>query len=230
MKKSGLSQEWLKLIACVTMLIDHIGAALLPQYLWMRYIGRIAFPIYCFLLAEGVHYTKNPKKYGQRLGVGVLLSELPFDLALFGGVTLYHQSVMLTLFIAFLMALTMKQVRPVIIQVLIVIPFALAAEWLRTDYGGMGIVLVAMFVLTRELPARPVIQTICMAPILWMMDSMWAEIAGIWMPVEMLALLSMIPIGVYSGRKATGSKGVQAAFYLFYPAHLLILYLISVIR
>ena len=83
MKRYGLSQEGLKLVACVTMLMDHIGAVLLPQYLFLRYIGRIAFPIYCFLLAEGVHYTNNPKKYCLRLGVGTMLSEIPFDLALF---------------------------------------------------------------------------------------------------------------------------------------------------
>ena len=52
-KKTGLSQEGLKLIACVTMLIDHIGAAFVPSMLWLRVVGRIAFPIYCFLLAEG---------------------------------------------------------------------------------------------------------------------------------------------------------------------------------
>ena len=90
--KKCLSQEWLKIIACVIMLIDHIGAVLLPQYIWLRYIGRIAFPIYCFLLAEGVHYTKNPQKYGLRLAAGALLSEIPFDLALFGGVTPYYET------------------------------------------------------------------------------------------------------------------------------------------
>ena len=72
MKKQGLSQEWLKLTACATMLVDHVGAVLLPQYIWLRVLGRIAFPIYCFLLAEGIHYTKNPKKYGLRLGIGVV--------------------------------------------------------------------------------------------------------------------------------------------------------------
>ena len=60
MQKRGFSQESLKLIACLTMLVDHIGALLMPQYMWMRAIGRLSFPIYCFMLAEGVHYTKNP--------------------------------------------------------------------------------------------------------------------------------------------------------------------------
>ena len=81
MDRKGLSQEGLKLIACVTMLIDHLGAtliyaaylsyrnagdyaaanALVPVYRTMRIIGRIAFPIYCFLLVEGVHHTRNPE-------------------------------------------------------------------------------------------------------------------------------------------------------------------------
>ena len=227
MKKYGISQEVLKSIACVTMLIDHVGAVLLPQFIFLRYIGRIAFPIYCFLLVEGVHYTKDPKQYGLRLGLGVLLSELPFDLALFGGLTPYYQSVMLTLLIGFLMAMCMKYTRNIFLKTLMVIPFAMAADWLRTDYGGMGVILIALFVLTRDPPGARWIQLAGMVPILWMMGGLWFRIAGVLVPVEMLALLAMIPIGFYSGRKATASRGVQNAFYLFYPVHLLILYLVK---
>ena len=94
---SGISQEGLKLLACITMLIDHIGATLMIRliqetsandaslvwlYYLMRIIGRIAFPIYCFLLVEGAAHTRDPKKYGLRLFVGMLLSEIPFDLSL----------------------------------------------------------------------------------------------------------------------------------------------------
>ena len=229
MKKWGLAQETLKLIACVTMLIDHIGAALLPQYMALRCIGRIAFPIYCFLLAEGIHYTKNPVKYGLRLSVGVLLSEIPFDLALFGGLTPYYQSVMLTLLIGFCMGQCMKMTDNPILRVLLVIPFFAIAEWFRTDYGGMGVALVAMFLLTRELPYKRLLQAVCMVPILWMMEGMWIDIAGIWLPMELLALLSMIPISLYSGRKSTVSRGVQTAFYLFYPIHLTLIAIISLL-
>ena len=229
MKRYGLSQEGLKLVACVTMLMDHIGAVLLPQYLFLRYIGRIAFPIYCFLLAKGVHYTNNPKKYCLRLGVGTILSEIPFDLALFGGLTFHYQSVMLTLLIAFLMALCMKHTGSVILRALWVVPFALVAEWFRTDYGGMGVVLVGLFVLTRELPHRKLFQFVGMLPILWFTGGMWMQAAGIRMPVEMLALAALIPIGLYSGRKSTVSPWVQRAFYLFYPVHLAVLFLIRLI-
>ena len=76
-RKFGVSQESLKLIACVTMLIDHIGALFFPYALWLRIIGRISFPIYCFLLAEGVHHTHSPLTYGLRLLLVALIQKYP---------------------------------------------------------------------------------------------------------------------------------------------------------
>ena len=83
MREKGIYQEELKLLACVTMLVDHIGAVLVPGFA-LRIIGRIAFPIFCFVLAEGAYHTRDPRKYGIRLLIGLLLSELHFDL-LFSG-------------------------------------------------------------------------------------------------------------------------------------------------
>ena len=130
MKKCGLSQESLKLIACVTMLIDHIGATLVLRmlqsmpvrneqynllvgiYYTLRIIGRVAFPIFCFLLVEGAYYTRNPKKYAMRLFVGMLLSEIPFDLAFSSRGNVFFDwssnSVMLTLLLGFCMIEELK--------------------------------------------------------------------------------------------------------------------------
>ena len=117
MKRFGMSQEMLKLIACMTMLIDHIAAVLvIPSdaamlagdttvawvHVVMRGIGRVAFPIFCFLLVEGAHHTRNPRKYALRLSLGMVLSEIPFDLAFFGRLTWAHQSVMVTLLLGFM--------------------------------------------------------------------------------------------------------------------------------
>lgn len=228
MKKHGLSQEGLKLIACVAMLLDHIGAVFLPG-IGLRIVGRIAFPIYCFLLAEGVHYTMNPKGYGLRLGMGVILSEVPFDLLLFGRLTIQYQSVMLTLLLGFFMAMCMKWVREVQLRVLLAVPFALMAEWLGTDYGGMGVILIGMFVLTREIPHRCWVQTVSMVVICYLMDSYRISVAEISIPIEMFALLSMISISLYSGRKVSNSRVIQWGFYLFYPVHLMVLWLITLV-
>ena len=72
----------LKLIALTTMFIDHIGAVFFPQVTLLRVIGRISFPLYAFLIAEGCRYTRNRWRYALGLGAFALISELPYDLAL----------------------------------------------------------------------------------------------------------------------------------------------------
>ena len=88
-KAVGLSGSTLKLIAIVTMFIDHLGVVafetqisnyMVPYYI-MRLIGRLAFPIFCFLLVEGFFHTRDVKKYALRLLVFAFISEIPFDLA-----------------------------------------------------------------------------------------------------------------------------------------------------
>lgn len=218
MEHKPLSQEGLKTIACVTMLIDHIGAVFFPHNLWLRLIGRLAFPIYCFLLAEGAHYTKSPAKYALRLFVGLLLSEIPFDLALYGQISFAHQSVMFTLLLSFLMALSMKKV-PLWGKPLVVITFALAAEFLHTDYGALGVVLAAVFIIGRELPEPMLVQTVgvVLVNLTYFTTSF----------IQPCAALAMVPISLYSGKKRSRSKALQWAFYLFYPIHLAFLWLIA---
>lgn len=231
MNKRIFSQEALKIIACVTMLIDHVGAVFVPAmgnyylYYAMRIIGRLAFPIYCFLLAEGVAHTKNPMKYGLRLFIGVLLAEIPFDLALFGGFTWHYQSVMVTLLLGFGMALVIEKLDRT--KLVAVISAAFLAELCGSDYGAWGIMMIALFVLTRERKDRNVLQFCGMIAICYFMNSAPVRIGGISVPIEMFAVLALIPIFLYSGKKSTTSKGIQTAFYLFYPVHLLVLYLIA---
>lgn len=138
-KKFGITGSTLKIIAIISMFIDHFGASIVEFYLynilqpngteyskalicsrvprlwmeWMgdpekvmnlditiRSIGRLAFPIFCFLLVEGFLHTRNMKKYLVRLGIFALVSDLPFDMAFFGEITIKHQNVFFTLFIA----------------------------------------------------------------------------------------------------------------------------------
>ena len=241
MKKS-LSQENLKLIACVTMFLDHFGALCTPAmdltgfqmvsargmlfisvelYYILRCIGRLAFPIYCFLLAEGAHYTKNPGKYALRLGIGMLLAELPFDAAFYGGFTWEHQSVMVTLLLGFGAIQLMKKTDNLLLKLSAVFPFALAAEWLCTDYGGYGVAMMAMFALTRELPYAWWLQLAGLILLNGMMESATLEyLLGIPLSIQLLAVAAMVPIGLYSGKKSTGSKYIQWGFYLFYPVHM----------
>lgn len=223
MKKKGISQEGLKAIACLTMLLDHIGAVFVPGY-GLRIVGRIAFPIYCFLLSEGVAHTHSPGRYGLRLGLGALLSEIPFDLLFFGGLTLRHQSVMVTLLLGFAMAMWMEHGKLKILPALLC---GGVAEWLGTDYGFMGVMVIWVFLVTRERPWRIPLQTGALALLFWFSDSFRISLGSFTVPIEIFGLLAMIPICLYSGRKRTASKAVQWGFYLFYPVHLTVLLLIS---
>lgn len=244
MQKRGLSQENLKLIACVTMLLDHIGAVivldcfyratgeakgmLLDIYELLRTIGRLAFPIYCFLLVEGVSHTRSPKRYGLRLLIGAVLAEIPYDLAFSGRVDWEDQSVMVTLLLGFMMLEIMKKCPKPLLKLLIVLPFAMIAQKLGADYGAKGILVIALFACTRELEYKH----------LWQFFGIWFVfspnhlmmlnwLGGIRWTIQELAAFAALPIALYRGHKSTASRLLQWCFYLFYPVHLLILYLIQ---
>lgn len=237
-KRFGLSGSTLKIIAMITMLIDHIGAAVLMRYMLnmqnrcimdiefysqlfvlyrvLRGIGRIAFPIYCFLLVEGFQKTRNLGKYILRLAVFTVIAEVPFDLCFASQpFSLGYQSVMLTLLIGVLtmwvVSLLEKHVHNRMLLVLssaaAIAVGAAAAELMNTDYGYMGVACIMVIYALRRVK--------------------WLQIAGgcmvfLW---EVWAPIAFIPIAFYNGKR--GLK-LKYAFYLFYPLHLLILYLICV--
>ena len=228
------------------MLIDHIGAVLVLEcfheatgeskaawleiYRTLRIIGRLAFPVYCFLLVEGVSYTKNTKSYGQRLMADMLLSEIPFDLAFYGKINWEHQNVMVTLLLGFLMLEFAKRTPHLLLKLLMALPFAFISEKLGSDYGAKGIMVIAVFAFTRDAKYKHLWQFLG----LWFVFSPnhlmllnWRD--GFRWTIQESAVFAVIPIALYSGRKTTNSKLLQQMYYLFYPVHLLILYLIQII-
>lgn len=244
MKKTGVSQEGLKLIACVTMLIDHVGAVLVYSWylaesraigmsyepLWnfytlFRIIGRISFPIYCFLLVEGYSHTRNFRKYCGRMAVCMLLSEIPFDLAFSGmPVDATYTNVMATLLLGLVMMACMDKLSGVW-QFAVIVPFCLLAEFLRTDYAANGIMIIAMFALTRNHPQANWMRLMASVFLFWFGGEV--TFGTIRIPMELFALLGYIPIFLYRGEKRGNSRAVQWIFYLFYPVHLLLLWVIQ---
>lgn len=179
-RRLPLTGSALKWIAIVTMLIDHAGACLLEVFVmnaygssplagrltgeqimaWydfdirLRLIGRIAFPLFCFLLVEGAVHTRNMGKYMLRMTVFALLSEVPFDLAFhntpfFAG----SQNVYLTLVLGLLAVWILKGWRLQLwrLPAGLLLP-AFAAQLLHTDYGAVGVLVIALMFLLRELP------------------------------------------------------------------------------
>lgn len=228
--KKEISQEGLKLLACVTMLLDHIAYSLvahMPEqgmlYYTLRTIGRLAFPIYAFLLAEGFCHTRDRKKYALRLFAGVLLAELPYDLMSAGAFSWAQQSVMVTLFLGFLALTAMEACRNFYWKPVAALPFLILAELACSDYGWQGVLLILLFAMSRGYYGRNIIRFGGMLVIFHTMPSVALTVGNIAIPLQALGSLSILFIANYDGRKLTASRAVQWAFYLFYPVHMLIL-------
>ena len=221
---NGLSQEGLKSIAMLSMALDH-GAMVLGGSLWLRVVGRLAFPIYAFLLAEGVRHTRNGRRYLTRLLLAALVSEPVYDWVLYPGVSPWmHQNVLWTLLLGCGMLLCMSKTESPVGKLLWVVLFSLTAQLARASYGGNGIWMIALFGLTQG-QALP--QWLGLIAINWLMGGVAVSLCGMDLPIQLFALLAMVPIGMYSGEKRTSGRALSRAFYGFYPVHLIVLYLMK---
>ena len=211
--RSGLSGFDLKCIAVFSMLTDHIGAILCPSQVWMRYVGRLAFPIFGFLIVEGFFHTRDLKKYMGRLFLFALISEIPSDLARYH--TLVYkdtQNIFFTLLLALIcicILQTMQEHMMLTIGLLAVIG-ALTYYIIKPDYGIGGIVMILCFYVLRM---QKVEQFLSVAAIN----------VCVFGEIQRAGALALIPTWLYNGTKGPSAKYF---FYVFYPVHLLLLYLI----
>ena len=222
--EKGLSQEGLKILACVTMLVDH-AALLFGGSPWLRAIGRLAFPIYCFLLTEGIRHTRDVRRYLSRLLFAAIVSEPIYDLVLYPCVGIWqHQNVLWTLALGCAMLWCMTMIHKPVAKLAVMLLFALAAQLVRASYGSSGIYMIALFALCREVPEGKWALAAGLLVINWLMGSFTVPVFGLDVPVQLFAELALIPIFLYSGEKRCRSKIVSWGFYLFYPVHLLALW------
>lgn len=200
------------MLALILMLIDHTGRVLFPGQTWMVCLGRLAFPIFAFQTAEGYRHTHDFRRYCLRLAVFALISEIPFDLMVFGEF-IYpgHQNVMFTLLLG-LIACRLYDSRNGW-AALLVIP---AAALLQTDYGAVGVMTVLLFHGFRE-------QKLTQLLLLVILNAFGFGAFSI----QTFAALAWIPISLYRGEKGRSGKWLQYGSYVFYPLHMLILALIS---
>lgn len=240
-KTPGISGSTIKMLAIISMLIDHTAVVLLDSmqeqmlcgipvmsvYYGMRSIGRLGFPIFIFLMIEGLEHTRNKWKYLLRLLLFAAISEIPFDMAfnlgvpeIFSGrlIEFGYQNVFFTLAIGLCVCIGIQAAerKPWNPYLKILLNFAMVAagmafaELLRTDYGGIGILAIVMMYLLRKQRTTAVIAC-C---VILMFSS----------TLEVFALLILLPVSFYNGERGWKLKWI---FYIFYPAHLLILWLIN---
>lgn len=244
-----MSALMLRLIACAAMLIDHIGYvyAIAP----LRIVGRIAFPVFAYLIYNGYRHTANPVKYAVRLAVFALISQVPF--ALFCHYTDYFQNG--NVFVTLLMSLLCVWAADVMAKNRVTKWFCLLPALLvitgyhfgllRSDYGAKGIIMVMVFWLLdgkeiwkRALTCALVLGAVYYSPILGCALNLirgngFAFSLTSWEKTQVWSLLALPLIFAYNGQKGkmpggmVGAKIAQYGFYAFYPVHMLMLWLIT---
>lgn len=230
----GFSGSTIKMIAAITMLIDHVGAVIVERMLLqggqagivkelyqldkvLRGIGRISFPLFCFLLVEGFCHTHSRMKYGLRLMCFAFISEIPFDLAFTGKVfSNKYQNIFFTLFIGFCMMAVFhiieerwkeKQLFAILLMLSTLLAGMGGALILKTDYDYLGVLSIAVLYICRRNRS---------------IQMLGGALSFLW---EMPAPAAFLIAAGYNGKRGFSLKYV---FYVFYPVHLLILYLLAV--
>lgn len=224
----------LKWIALLTMAFDHVGAVFFPQLIWIRYIGRISFPIFAFLLVQGYIHTSSKPKYLFRLGVFALISEIPFDLALYNGMwELNHQNIFFELILGFLALIfaeqAIKKKNPIYILGCLL---ALATSLLiNASYGLYGICIILAFYLFRKFRGADALALVALTYLFYglmnydllLFDNSYNILQL--NSVQIYAVAACVPIVFYSGKP--GKKKMKQFFYMFYPVHLIIIWLVK---
>ena len=218
MKKLGLTGNQLKLLALITMTIDHVGAYLFPDILWLRIIGRLAFPIYAFMIAEGCRHTRNMFRY---LGsVAAMAALCQAGLYLYNGSL--HMYILVTFSLSILLILLLEQAQKSaffgilavtalggVYYITQILPGQLPGDF-RIDYDMLGVMLPVM---------------------IWVGRNKWQSLGmcafglilmGMENSIQMYAVLALIPLAMYNGQR--GKHNMKGFFYWYYPVHLVAIY------
>ena len=210
----------LKIIAMISMIIDHVGDNFFPEQTWMRIVGRIAFPIFVFCIAEGFSHTHDRRKYLLRMGIFACISEIPFDLVTSGKILEFtHQNIMITFFWAILGLMCFEKIngrktktaRFCGIAVLMI--FAVSSLLLGMDYNILAVGLICIYYFLRD-----------KAPVWNHVAAMVYHVLLRNVGVYLYGLLGFLPLFLYNGKRGRGLKWL---FYIFYPAHLLVIWLLK---
>ena len=198
-------------------------------------IGSIAFPLFCFLISEGFFYTKNRKRYFLLMGTFALLSEIPLDLAFFRSDAIVentfpfywgYQNVFFTLLLGLIALWCIEKFKPIaqqknkkikarFLQIACVVGLAVTASLIHSDYEAYGVFLIVAFYLCRKNHFYQML-----AFLLVYMVSTNAQPAF----PEFTAILILL---LYNGQR--GKLRLKYFFYIFYPAHLMILYITTLL-
>ena len=237
----------LRIIACAAMLIDHIGY----QYgiVFFRQLGRIAFPIFVFLICNGYRHTSSPLRYGLRLGIFALISQVPFSLFCYNLLWQDKGNVFMTLFLSLVCIWwadrfwKKKNLRYLAFLPALAICALYYFQVWDSDYGIRGILLALMFFFfAREKKKKPwilvagmliaIYYPVAIKCLQWFLGGAVPRVSS-WEVTQIYSLFALPLILSYNGQKG-GTPGkplhvklTQLGFYFFYPAHMLVLWFLQ---
>jgi hypothetical protein len=244
----GMSRNLLKGIAIMAMVIDHTAHAFVPEssvlYLIMRFVGRITGPVMFFAAAEGYHHTKNINKYMMRLAIFAIVSYFPFIYFDAGGVlnglNYSYINVIFTIFLGVAAIRIRRELQnPILKTLLILVLFVLSfpADWGPTGllmmltfdyfygsfrYQAFAYCLIAILNAGLIQAAENCVRTIVYNP------GARFNISGYWyVIINSGMLLPIIMLRFYNKKRGGGGRLSKWFFYVFYPAHLLVLGLLQ---
>ena len=222
--KKILSNFDLKILAIITMTIDHIGSIIYPNIDAFRTIGRISFPIFCFLLVEGFKHTHNRFRYFIRLLLFAIITQPIYDYAFNN----HELNILFTFSLSFLLLSSIEFIKKIINKynkgienylyktisyLLIYIIFLILSIILNVDYQALGVSLVLIFYLSPN---------ILLSLLLYLIIAITLDVNNI----QLYSLIAFIFIYFYNGKKG---KNIKYFFYLYYPLHLLLLKGLSIL-
>ncbi len=220
-----MSANVLKMIALITMTIDHVGLMLLPDYEWMRAVGRIAFPIFAFMIAEGCRYTRDRKRYLSQiaiLGIGMQIVFFVVSGSL-------YQSVFISFTLAIILIYMIDRARNkqqilewiyVVVTVLaiiflcLILPKILYETDYDIDYNIVGILIPVVCYFTPNKKSRIAIFAVGLI-----------ALSVFYGGVQWFCLLSLPLIAMYNYKR--GKLKLKNLFYFYYPAHLCVIFVIG---
>lgn len=205
-----MSSFALKILAMIFMLLDHIGFLLFPDIEILRFIGRLAFPIFAFQVGIGFEHSKNRKKYIGRMILFTFISQIPFQMFTSDNDTFIF-NIGATLLCGLIILYSIEEIHNKWIKILSILSILVIGFFVPMDYGLYGILTVVTLYIFRNSKL--------------IAGSTYGLILSIYCKVKnsifnLPAIFSLVPIFLYNGKKGANIKYL---FYIFYPLHLLIL-------
>lgn len=223
--KNNMTSFVLKIIAVFSMIFDHLGYIIFGKFSFMNCIGRLSFPIFAFSITEGFSHTKNFKKYLCRLLIFAIISQVPYMLFMSTFSTRFSLNILFTLLLGLITISVYNKINKKILGMFFVISCALIAHFLHFDYGWFGILTIFIFYKFKHNKLLASLLFILITFINYFYSYItYLKIEYIF--IMLFCILSLIPINLYNGKKG---KNLKYFLYIFYPLHLIVLYLLSFI-